>query len=93
MYTTTFVKTVMPTAYCREDAAWIQEKLSALPASTRGKIACAYADAYQAAWDEEPVSYRKEGQARKAANKRLRVFIDRCASASVGYTVQPPLAK
>lgn len=87
-----FVKTVMPTVYVREDAAWIQEQLSALPHSARGTIAHKYAEAYQTAWDEEPVSYRQENAARKAANQRLRLYMVRCFRSSVGFTDLPPLA-
>lgn len=89
---TTFVKTVMPTVYCREDGNWIQEQLSALPPSARAKIAAHYAEAYQAAFDSEPVSYKRENAGRKAANDRLRDFMVRCFKASQGYTVLPPKA-
>lgn len=93
MYENTFVRTVMPTAYCREDAAWIQARLSELPIGTRNKIATQYSDVYQAAYDEEPISFKQENAGRRAANKRLRLFADRYARASIGHTQPPPLAK
>ncbi len=83
----------MPTAYCREDASWIQEQLGTLPPGQRGKIALAYAEVYQEAFDAEPVSYRQENAGRRAANTRLRLFADRYARASVGHTQPPPLVK
>ncbi|OKP27584.1 hypothetical protein BSQ40_14640 [Serratia fonticola] len=93
MYENTFVRTVMPTAFCREDAAWIQERFSDLPPVQRGKIAIAYAEAYQEAFDAEPVSYRQENAARRAANKRLRVYVQTYSKANRGYTQPPPLAR
>lgn len=88
-----FAKPVMPTAYCREDATWLQERLSELPPGQRGKIALAYAVAYQEAFDCEPVSYRQENAGRRAANKRLRVYAQTYSRANQGYTQPPPLAK
>ncbi|MBE0153501.1 hypothetical protein FOT80_29540 [Serratia fonticola] len=93
MYENTFVRTVMPTAFCREDAAWIQARLSELPIGTRSKVANQYSDVYQEAFDAEPVTYRQENAGRRAANERLRLFADRYARASVGHTQPPPLAR
>lgn len=87
-----YVKPVMPVAYCREDGAWIQETLGKLPRGQREKIAHAYAESYQAAYDAEPVSYRKENAGRREANTRLRLYVERYARANQGMTSLPPLA-
>ncbi|MBP2856158.1 hypothetical protein J8657_00920 [Dickeya oryzae] len=88
-----YVKPVMPVVYCREDAAWIQEQLGKLPTGQRGKIAYAYAEAYRAAHDAEPVTYRQENAGRKAANERLRLYVERYSRAAQGFTAPPPLAQ
>ena len=91
MQPSTFVRTVMPTVYCREDGAWIQEQLGRLPPGQRGRIALAYAEVYQTAFDAEEVSYRQENAGRKAANTRLRLFVVRYSRAGQGGTIAPPL--
>lgn len=83
----------MPKAYSPDDAKWIQEQLQRFTASARHKVVALYADVYQAAWDEEPVSYRQENAARRAANKRLRLHIAQYLRPSMGLTEKPPLAK
>ena len=87
-----FVKPVMPVAYCREDGAWIQEILGKLPRGQRDKITHAYAEAYQAAYDAEPISYKQENAGRKVANTRLRLYLERYSRANQGMTSPPPLA-
>lgn len=82
----------MPEHCSRLDHAWIQEQLESLPYRTRLKIAQAYDAVYQQTFDAEPVSYRKENAARRAANIRLRTFIARCAAATAGATEEPPIA-
>ncbi|RAW91611.1 hypothetical protein CKY04_24035 [Photorhabdus sp. S8-52] len=79
----------MPSQYFPDDGKWIQEMLLSLDPSTRGKITVRYAEVYEAAWDEEPVSYRKDNAARRAANIRLREFVRKYARASQGYTEKP----
>ncbi|WP_445494015.1 hypothetical protein [Photorhabdus sp. SF281] len=63
--------------------------LLSLDPATRAKITVKYAEVYEAAWDEEPISYRKDNAARRAANIRLREFVRRYARASQGYTEKP----
>ncbi|AYH09396.1 hypothetical protein C5E24_06680 [Pectobacterium parmentieri] len=93
MDTFNYVKPVMPSVYCREDAAWVQEMLGKLPRVQQEKIAYAYADAYRAAHDAEPVSYRQENAGRYAANTRLRLYVERYSRASQGFASPPPLAQ
>ncbi|MFM0910261.1 hypothetical protein, partial [Citrobacter freundii] len=72
MYQDEYFHVTMPTAFSREDAPWIKQQLATLPAVMREKIAMAYAQAYQEAFDAEPVSFRQQNAARRTANRRLR---------------------
>ncbi|MCT8350157.1 hypothetical protein LGZ99_23915 [Photorhabdus temperata] len=83
----------MPSHFYPDDSKWIQEMLLSLDPATRAKITVKYAEVYEATWDEEPVSYRKDNTARRAANIRLREFVRKYARASQGYTEEPQLAK
>ncbi|WP_387467085.1 hypothetical protein [Photorhabdus sp. RM323S] len=82
-------KITMPSHFYPDDGKWIQEMLLSLDPATRAKITVKYAEVYQATWDEEPVSYRKDNMARRAANIRLREFVRKYARASQGYTEKP----
>ncbi len=87
-----YLRTVMPAEYCQADAEWIQGQMLQLRPSMRNKVAVLYAEVYQAAFDAEPVSYRRENKARHEANTRLRVYVQRYADAAAGLTEKPPLA-
>lgn len=91
MYRQQQIRTVMPEHYLTDDESWIQEQLLQLDPTTRVKIARKYAEAYQEAWDKEPVPFRKDNKARRSANTRLRVYVQKYARASRGYTL-PPVA-
>lgn len=80
----------MPVVYCPADAEWIQEQLEKFTASARRKIVTLYADIYQAAWDEEPVSFKQENRARHEANTRLRLYVTQRSRASMGLTEKAP---
>lgn len=82
----------MPSAYSQGDSEWIQEQLQTLPTPIRPKAVARYAEVYQAAWEDEPVSFRKENKARHEANTRLRLFVRNHGRALQGYTTEPPLA-
>lgn len=83
--------TEMPDHFCDADRAWIQEQLLQLDPTTRVKIADEYARVYREVWDKEPVLFRKDNKARRNANTRLRVYVQKYARASRGYTL-PPVA-
>ncbi len=87
-----YLQTIMPKVYSPDDAKWIQDQLQRFTASARHKVVALYADVYQAAWDEEPVSFRQENRARHEANTRLREFVKSHSKALQGYTAEPPLA-
>ncbi|MFQ6245282.1 hypothetical protein ACLMPP_12495 [Yersinia enterocolitica] len=82
----------MPTAFCKDDEAWIREQLLQLPPSLRRRVAVKYTAVYQETFDSEPVSFRRENRARREANTRLRLFVKNQGRALQGYTVPPPLA-
>lgn len=65
----------MPRYHHPDDAKIISARLGMLDPSLRSQVCDAYANAYLEAWNAEPLSYRKHGKARFAANTRLRVFI------------------
>jgi len=65
----------MPAYYHPDDAKIISARLGMLDPALRSQVCDAYARAYREAWESEPLSYRKHGKARFAANTRLRVFI------------------
>ncbi len=90
MYQDEFNYVALPAVYTREDGAWIRAQLSTLPVGLRDKIALAYAQAYQDAFDAEQVSFRQQNAARRSANKRLREFCARYTPVSRGYTSPPP---
>ncbi len=81
----------MPEHYHADDADWIQEQLLQLDPTTRVKTAMRYSEVYRETWDKEPVSFRKGNRARRSANTRLRVYVQKYARASRGYTL-PPVA-
>lgn len=91
MYQEQISHVTMPTVFAREDAPWIKEQLATLPAGMREKIAIAYAQAYQEAFDAEAVSFRQQNAARRNANRRLREFCKRYTPAVRGYTSPPPM--
>ncbi|EAA7987439.1 hypothetical protein BRR54_09475 [Salmonella enterica] len=81
----------MPEHFFDADRAWIQEQLLQLDPTTRVKISAKYAEVYRETWDTEPVPFRKDNRARRSANTRLRVYVQKYARASRGYTL-PPVA-
>ncbi|MEC5505808.1 hypothetical protein P9911_008145 [Klebsiella oxytoca] len=85
----TYFTQVMPEHYSQLDRIWLEEKLESLPYVTRQRVAVEYSAVYQDAYETEPVSYRKENAARKAANKRLRIFSTRYALAAAGGAEKP----
>lgn len=90
--TSDYFRTVMPSVFVPEDAAWIQEQMAKLSPSMRHQIALRYAEVYQAAFEAEPVSWKQENRARHEANARLRLFVDRYHRAAMGLTEKPALA-
>ncbi|WP_231853048.1 hypothetical protein [Xenorhabdus poinarii] len=84
-----YTTVTMPSHFYPDDGKWIQETLAKLRTSTRARITAKYSEVYQAVWDNEPVSYRKDNAARRAANIRLREFVTKYQRAAQGYTEKP----
>lgn len=67
----------MPYRHHADDAQWIDEMLSMFDPGLRAQVSAAYGNAYREAEDLEPVEHRKAGVARRLANTRLRVFVEK----------------
>ena len=67
----------LPADRCQADSKWINEKLGYLNDEDRKKVCDAYSKAFLEAAELQPVEHRKEGAGRKAANTRLRLFIEK----------------
>lgn len=91
MYQNEF-QTVLPTTYSQTDKDWLTQQLLSLSPAVRQRAIQRYAAVYQEAFEDEPVSYRKENRARHEANTRLRLFVRNQGRALQGYTAEPPLA-
>lgn len=70
---------MLPENRFSHDDTWIKERFDELCGLTSWgyalKVMQKYSDAYQEAYEKEPVSYRKDGAARYEANTRLRLLI------------------
>ena len=70
---------MLPSRCHEHDRKWIISQISKLP---RGNIATAtigYSKAYSEAHDAEPISHKKDNAARRAANTRLREYVEAIA--------------
>jgi len=85
-------KSLMPELFSEADRDWINEQLQRLTPSVRPKAVLKYAEVYQEAFESEEVTYQQENKARREANTRLRLFVNRYAAASEGITSRPPQA-
>jgi len=68
---------ILPTERCPADTKWLNEKLGYLNDEDRKKVCNAYSKAFLEAAALQPAEHRKEGAGRKAANTRLRIFIEK----------------
>lgn len=59
------------------DRKWIKEQLRKLPPAYQQKAQAGYIEAFKGAHDAEPVDHKKMNAARKEANTRLRLFVDK----------------
>ena len=67
----------MPANYFPHDKKWLEEKLGILDVVERARVCAAYSHVYLSTLEAEPSEIKKENAARRAANERLRVFIDK----------------
>lgn len=67
----------MPEVFHKDDEVWIFTKLSPINQDERWKVCSAYTNVFNKTFDAEPLSHRKTGRARFAANNRLRIYVDK----------------
>lgn len=67
---------ILPEHYHRLDRSWLQNKLVGLPQVMQLKACKGYSKVYEEAYSLEPISHKKDGAARYAANSRLRKFVE-----------------
>ena len=80
----------LPKRHFSHDKTWIAEQLGKLNPAVRDKVVRRYSEVYEATYDESVVSYQKDGFARREANTRLRIFVDKFGASARGETKLPP---
>jgi hypothetical protein len=75
------------------DQKWIDEQLGLLPSPMRNKIADKYSQTYQGIIDAHAGEIAAESLARREANTRLRLCVERFGSAYHGAVVAPDCIK
>lgn len=70
----------MPAIFHPHDTKWISDQLSKASSAAREKAVEGYETVYRSALDDEPVEHKKENAARREANTRLRVFIEKISN-------------
>lgn len=63
--------------HSKDDARWIKEQLDRLPYRFRKQAEEGYSAAFAEHYDAEPSGHKKENVARRAANTRLRKYVDK----------------
>lgn len=66
----------------RLDSEWYAAQLKQLPPHLRQKAADGYRAAWLEAYNAEPVDHKKQNVAGRAANTRLRLFVQRVTGGS-----------
>lgn len=61
----------------KHDQKWFHDQLSKLPATYIVKAKEGYQKVWEASYAAEPVEHKKQNAARRAANIRLREFIEK----------------
>lgn len=61
----------------KHDEKWFREQIAKLPASYVEKAYEGYQAVWEAAFASEPVEHKKQNAARRAANIRLREFVEK----------------
>lgn len=80
----------LPAQAHKDDVEWITEMVMALTPQMRFKAIEGYDSVFTQAFDSEPLQQKKNNAGRRAANIRLRKFVERFCKAAMGYTIQPP---
>ena len=61
----------------RENKHWIKEQMAQIPPAYRHQAKQGYEQVYWEAYESEPVEHKKKNAAVRAANIRLRKFVER----------------
>lgn len=61
----------------KDDRKFFKEQLAKLPPAYIQKAKEGYQAVYEAAYETEPIEHKKSNAARRAANIRLREFVDK----------------
>ena len=59
------------------DQPWIKQQLSLLPIENRKAAIEGYKRVFREAYDAEPIDHMKSNKARRAANTRLRKYVEK----------------
>ena len=84
-------KVTLPVSHSDRDSTWLSEQLLKLKPQHRITACVGYSEAYTEAFMAQDVEHKKENSARKAANTRLRGFIDKCQIMERNKVMQPAL--
>lgn len=71
---------MLPKTHHASDRRYIQTQLARLPYAYRVKACEGYSSAWTEAYESEPELRHKENEARRAANLRLRAYVDKVVS-------------
>lgn len=61
----------------KHDEKWFKEQIAKLPAAYVEKAYEGYQKVWEAAFAAEPIEHKKQNVARRAANIRLREFVEK----------------
>lgn len=73
------------------DRDWIQEQLNKIPPQMRVRAVDGYQSVFDGAYESEPISHKKINAGRRAANLRLRLFVDKFYKSAMGHCAPPPV--
>lgn len=59
-----------------DDAKWIKSQLAKLPPALRQKAITGYDRVFREVYHATPLPHQKEGEARREANTRLRLYVE-----------------
>lgn len=85
------LKITLPSVYNEIDKNWILETLRKLEFRERNIAVIKYAKVYQEAYELEPIGYKKENAAGRAANTRLRIYASKCIAKRSEHVTKPPV--
>lgn len=61
----------------KHDKAWVMEQIKRIPPEHKAFAWGRYQLVYKEAYNKEPIEHKKSNAARRAANTRLRHFVDK----------------